>query len=135
MRISDWSSDVCSSDLNKRRQYEVVHIDDYIRSPKSSGYRSIHLVLKYKSKKYPEYNNLLLEVQIRTHAQHSWATAVETVGAVLGQALKSSEGEAAWLSYFQYASLALEYMEKPIFTTIIPHSIGTIARKDRKSVV
>src|SRR3546814_1991650 len=45
--------------LNKRRQYEVVHIDDYIRSPKSSGYRSIHLVLKYKSKKYPEYNNLL----------------------------------------------------------------------------
>src|SRR3546814_3079796 len=93
MRISDWSSDVCSSDLNKRRQYEVVHIDDYIRSPKSSGYRSIHLVLKYKSKKYPEYNNLLLEVQIRTHAQHSWATAVETVGAVLGQALKSSEGD------------------------------------------
>src|SRR3546814_2932896 len=84
-------------------------------------------------KKYPEYNNLLLEVQIRTHAQHSWATAVETVGAVLGQALKSSEGEAAWLSYFQYASLALEYMEKPIFTTIIPHSLGTIARKDRKS--
>src|SRR3546814_12020644 len=64
--------------LNKRRQYEVVHIDDYIRSPKSSGYRSIHLVLKYKSKKYPEYNNLLLEVQIRTHAQHSWATAVRS---------------------------------------------------------
>src|SRR3546814_14907255 len=92
----------------------------------------------------------MLEVQIRTHAQHSWATAVETVGAVLGQALKSSEGEAAWLSYFQYASLALEYMEKPIFTTIIPNSLGTIARnlsaldrelqvgkkiKDRTSVV
>jgi hypothetical protein len=115
--------------LGKRGQYEVVHIDDYIRSPKSSGYRSIHLVLKYKSKKYPEYNNLLLEVQIRTRTQHSWATAVETVGAVLGQALKSSEGEATWLSYFQYASLALEYMEKPIFTTIIPHSLGTIARK------
>src|SRR3546814_11149883 len=50
--------------------------------------------------------------------------------------LKSSEGETAWLSYFQYPSLALEYMEKPIFTTIIPHSLGTIARNlsalDRK---
>lgn len=122
--------------LDKKGQYEVVHIDDYIRSPKPSGYRSLHLVLKYKSKKYPEYNNLLLEVQVRTLTQHSWATAVETVGAVLGQALKSSEGEEAWLSYFQNASLALEYMEKPMFTTIIPQSLGTIARSlsalDRK---
>lgn len=114
--------------LDRKGQYEVVHIDDYIRSPKKSGYRSLHLVLKYKSKKYPAYDNLLLEVQARTLTQHSWATAVETVGAVLGQALKSSEGEEAWLSYFQNASLALEYMEKPIFTTIIPQSLGTIAR-------
>ena len=114
--------------LNNKGQYEVVHIDDYIRAPKISGYRSLHLVLKYKSKKYPEFNNLLLEVQIRTHTQHSWATAVETVGAVLGQAFKSSEGEETWLSYFQYASLALVYMERPMFTTIIPQSLGVIAR-------
>lgn len=113
---------------DRKGQYEVVHIDDYIRSPKISGYRSLHLVLKYKSKKYPEYNSLMLEVQVRTLTQHSWATAVETVGAVLGQALKSSEGEENWLSYFQNASLALEYMERPIFTTIIAQSLGSIAR-------
>jgi len=50
--------------------------------------------------------------------------------------LKSSEGEEAWLTYFQNASLALEYMEKPLFTTIIPQSLGAIARNlanlDRK---
>lgn len=114
--------------LNHQGQYEVVHIADYIRSPKPSGYRSLHIVLRYKSKKYPQYNNVLLEVQARTLTQHAWATAVETVGAVLGQALKSSEGEEAWLSYFQNASLALEYIEKPIFTTIIPQSLGAIAR-------
>lgn len=114
--------------LDNKGQYEVVHIDDYIRSPKISGYRSLHLILRYKSKKYPEYNNLLLEVQVRTLIQHSWATAVETVGAVIGQALKSSEGEGNWLSYFQNASLALEYMEHPMFTTIIPQSLGAIAR-------
>lgn len=117
-----------NSYLNSRGQFEVVHIDDYIRSPKKSGYRSLHLVLKYKSKKYPQYDNILIEVQARTLTQHAWATAVETVGAVLGQALKSSEGEEAWLVYFQNASLALEYMEKPMFTTIIPQSLGTIAR-------
>lgn len=117
-----------NSYLNSRGQFEVVHIDDYIRSPKRSGYRSLHLVLRYKSKKYPQYDNLLIEVQARTRTQHAWATAVETVGAVLGQALKSSEGEEAWLQYFQSASLALEYMERPIFTTIIPQSLGVIAR-------
>lgn len=114
--------------LTNRGQYEVVHIDDYIRAPKLSGYRSLHLVLRYESKKYPEFNNLLLEVQVRTRTQHLWATAVETVGAVLGQALKSSEGESAWLYYFQQASLALEFIERPIFTTIIPQSLGAIAR-------
>jgi hypothetical protein len=114
--------------LDNKGQYEIVHIDDYIRAPKPSGYRSLHLVLRYKSKKHPQYDNLLLEVQARTLTQHAWATAVETVGAVLGQALKSSEGEESWLSYFQNASLALEYVERPIFTTIIPQSLGTIAR-------
>ena len=125
-----------TSYLDRKGQYEVVRIDDYIRTPKLSGYRSLHLVLRYRSRKYPEYNNLLLEVQVRTSTQHAWATAVETVGAVIGQALKASEGEESWLAYFQNASLALEYMERPIFTTIVPENLGAIARKlaalDRK---
>lgn len=114
--------------LKHNGQYEVVHVSDYIARPKASGYRSLHLVLKYKSKKHPQYNNVLLEVQARTLTQHAWATAVETVGAVLGQALKSSEGEEEWLSYFQHASLALELVERPIFTPIPPQSAGTVAR-------
>jgi hypothetical protein len=115
--------------LRGRSQHELISIDDYIRSPKPSGYRSLHLVFRFKSKGYPEYNKLLLEVQLRTITQHAWATAVETVGAVSGQALKSSEGEGEWLEYFQFASLALEHSEHPVFSTIVPHSLGTIARK------
>jgi hypothetical protein len=115
--------------LKGRAQHELVSIDDYIRKPKLSGYRSLHLVFRFKSKGHPEYNNLLIEVQLRTLVQHAWATAVETVGAVSGQALKSSEGEESWLEYFRYASLALEYSEQPVFSTITPHSLGTIARK------
>ena len=78
---------------NGRGIYEIVHVDDYISAPKESGYRSIHLILRYHSRKHPEFSKLLLEIQIRTVVQHAWATAVETVGAVIGQALKSSEGE------------------------------------------
>jgi hypothetical protein len=33
--------------------------------------------------------------------QHAWATAVETVGTLTRQALKSSRGEAEWLRFFK----------------------------------
>lgn len=112
---------------NGRGIYEIVNIDDYIAAPKESGYRSIHLILRYNSRKYPEFSNLLLEIQIRTTVQHAWATAVETVGAVIGQALKSSEGEERWLQYFQFASLALESMENFQFSRIENRSLVDIA--------
>lgn len=121
--------DVKNRYLQSKSQHELVRIDDYIRHPKLSGYRSLHLIYRFKSKGYPEYDRLLLEIQLRTTIQHAWATAVETVGAMSGQALKSSEGEADWLEYFQFASLALEHNEKPVFSTITTHSRGAIARK------
>lgn len=112
-----------------RSKHVLVSEDDYISSPKSSGYRGVHLVYKFQSSVKPEYNNLLLEVQLRSHAQHAWATAVETVGAVVGQALKSSQGESMWLSYFQIASLALEYSETPAFGRSPSISRGQVARQ------
>jgi hypothetical protein len=38
------------------------------------------------------YNDLKIEMQLRSQYQHAWATAVETVGTFIGQALKSSIG-------------------------------------------
>jgi ppGpp synthetase/RelA/SpoT-type nucleotidyltranferase len=92
-------------------KHTLDDIDDYISSPKISGYRSVHLLYKYKSdKKAPSiYNGLFIEVQIRSRLQHAWATAVETVGTFLRQALKSSQGEEDWLRFFALmgSSLAL----------------------------
>ncbi len=39
-------------------------------------------------------------MQIRTAVQHSWATAVEVVGAFTAQSLKSSQGNEKWLDFF-----------------------------------
>jgi len=52
---------------------------DYITQPKPDGYRSIHLVYKYRSarKHYEAYNGHRIEIQIRSRLQHTWATAVE----------------------------------------------------------
>jgi putative GTP pyrophosphokinase len=90
---------------------------DYIANPKADGYRGIHMIYEYRSDRAPEYNGLQLELQIRTKIQHAWATAVETMGAYLSQALKSGQGEEIWRSFFTKASAALAIIER---TTPIP---------------
>lgn len=112
-----------------RSLHEFVSEDDYIAQPKSSGYRGVHLVYRFKSRSRPEHNRLLFEIQLRTRTQHAWATAVETVGAVIGQALKSSEGERRWLEYFQHAGMALELLEQPNLAAASGLPRGYLARK------
>ena len=88
-----------------------VNGKDYIAAPKQSGYRGVHLVYRYRSPRSEIYNGLLIEIQLRTRLQHAWATAVETAGAFLGQALKSSEGEQQWLRFFALVSSAFALSE------------------------
>lgn len=97
--------------LNSRFNHELVGQKDYIGSPKVTGYRGIHLVYKYKNDRVPEYDGLQLELQIRTKLQHTWATAVETMGTFLNHALKSSEGPKEWLNFFSLTSSAFSYIE------------------------
>jgi hypothetical protein len=111
-----------------RSLHELFDESDYIATPKSSGYRSLHLIYRFRSRSRSEFNGLLMEVQIRTRLQHAWATAVETVGAVLGQALKSSEGEAAWLTFFQNAGSAFARLESTPVVPGGPDSSGQLAR-------
>jgi putative GTP pyrophosphokinase len=93
-------------------KHELVSSKDYLQAPKEDGYRSIHLIYRYVNNRAPEYNGLSLELQLRTQLQHAWATAVETMGTFLGQALKSGQGEAPWRGFFAKASAALAVVEK-----------------------
>lgn len=90
-----------------------VNEKDYITSPKKDGYRSMHIIYRYISDKKDKkvYNGLLIEVQIRSELQHIWATAVETVGFFIGQAIKSNEGEKEWKYFFKLVSSAFAMME------------------------
>lgn len=88
-----------------RFKHKLVKQKDYIQEPSDDdGYRSIHLIYRYTNELAPEYNGLLIELQIRTKLQHIWATAVETMGTLLGQALKSSQGDDEWLHFFRIVS-------------------------------
>lgn len=90
----------------------IIDEKDYIQCPRDDdGYRSLHLVFKYENSRNPAYDGLKLEMQIRTKLQHAWATAVETMGTFLGQALKSRQGDKEWLEFFAITSSAFAYKE------------------------
>jgi ppGpp synthetase/RelA/SpoT-type nucleotidyltranferase len=97
---------------DSKSKHKIVHTDDYIRNPKIDGYRSVHLVYKYVNKIQPAYDGFYVELQLRTRLQHAWATAVETMGTYLGQALKSRQGEQKWLDFFTVTGAAFAVIEK-----------------------
>ena len=91
--------------------HELVHWNDYIVIPKKDGYRGLHLIFKYRTTKVHDYNNLLIEIQLRTKIQHAWATAVETMDVYQGQSLKLGRGKRVWKKFFKYTSMAFSILE------------------------
>lgn len=95
---------------------------DYIAAPKPSGYRSLHMVYEYHSDKTETYNkNMLVEIQYRTHLQHLWATALETMGLFTKQALKAGQGEEYVKRFFVLVSSLFAIREN---CPVVP---GTVA--------
>lgn len=103
-----------STAKNPHARAELVKKYDYIQNPKPDGYRSVHLIYKYrtKSRKRAHYNGLRIEIQIRSRLQHAWATAVETVSIFTGQALKSNVGDASWKRFFALMGSAIALRER-----------------------
>lgn len=91
--------------------YKLEYTDNYVETPKHSGYRSIHFIYTYKSK-VEKYNGLKIELQIRTKLQHNWATSVETAGMYTKTSLKSSNGPDEWLNLFKTVSSLFAIKEK-----------------------
>jgi Region found in RelA / SpoT proteins len=101
-----------------RSKQELIKPTDYIDKPRDSGYRSVHLIYRYHSdnKSNEPYNGLRIEMQLRSRLQHAWATAVETTGDFIGQALKSNLGSDDWLRFFRLmaGAIAIEERTNPV---------------------
>ena len=52
----------------------LVEIKDYIKNPKESGYRSLHLIIEIPIFLENEKKNMKVEVQLRTIAMDFWAS-------------------------------------------------------------
>lgn len=98
----------------------------------ADGYRSYHLIYKYKSKSASSYDGLLIELQIRTKLQHIWATAVETMDTITGQALKYRKGQKDWQDFFAVVSSAFAHIEG---TNLVPRFSNLNKRKTFEAVI
>lgn len=87
--------------LSKNRP--PLRISDYIDSPRSSGYRGVHVVVVYDERP--------IEVQLRTRVMHEWAITVESLGGRLEQDLKSGMGPQPVLDWLEASSEAMAQEE------------------------
>lgn len=111
-------------------QHSIGTAKDYITNPKDDGYRSLHQVFKFCHRKHPELNGLSIELQIRTELQHSWATAVETLGLILNSSFKTGKGDEKYKLFFRLCSVAFSYKENtPIHPDYLEFSEQEIYRK------
>ena len=75
-----------------KRWKNLIDVDDYIKQPRDSGYRSKHFIFKK--------DGMLVEIQLRTQIQHLWATAVETIDVFRGASLKEHDDNSYWHDFF-----------------------------------
>lgn len=59
--------------LLKQDDIKLIEEKDYIKNPKSNGYRSLHLIIETPIYLSTGKRNMIVEVQIRTIAQNFWA--------------------------------------------------------------
>lgn len=98
-------------------------VDDYIASPKEDGYRGIHMIYRYPGRgKTQPFDGYRIEIQLRSTAQHAWATAVETVDLFQRQAIKSGQGSPKWRRFFRLVSDVFAVIESGPSAAMTPAS-------------
>lgn len=100
--------------------HKLRYEKDYIKEPKDDGYRGVHQIYTYQveprkghaSENQP-WNGMRIEIQYRTVAQHTWATAVETAGLLTANNPKFKQGSPAFIDFFRVCSeMIARYAEK-----------------------
>lgn len=100
--------------VKERTPHSIRREWPYIERPKLDGYRSHHLSLEFTpfGRGDDHYAGRLIEMQVRTRLQHSWATSIEAVSLYRGEDLKHHRGDADWLRLFLLASAEFAEIER-----------------------
>lgn len=109
---------------------------DYISNPHpdNSGYRGIHDIYQYCALpgRDEDWNDLLVEIQYRTAAQHAWATANEIAGSLTGNQSKFGRGDEKQKEFFRLASEIIARSEEKLtscYPTLSNQKLVTLFNK------
>ena len=105
------AANIAADLADSKIRHKLVRHHNYISRPRDTGYRGLHLIYEYDSDRATNWQGLQIEIQIRSQPQHQWATAVETVGAFVGNDLKSNIGNSTWLRFFALMSSEISLRE------------------------
>jgi ppGpp synthetase/RelA/SpoT-type nucleotidyltranferase len=88
----------------ERQKSEIVKVNDYNATPRSSGYRAVHIVVRR--------DGALVEIQLRTTGQQRWAMLVEDLDAAYRFELKDETGPEEVLEYLRVYALGLSEIDR-----------------------
>lgn len=116
--VQDLSS---QDDLVERLKdlFDRITIDDRRQHP-SHGYRAVHVIVNHSGK--------LIEIQVRTKFQHSWAYVSEKLSDVVDRSIKYGGGQGELISLLMVASEITMHLELAIKANDID---GVIANSGR----
>lgn len=107
---------------------QIRRHDDYASNPQPSGYRSHHVVVRRDDR--------LIEIQVRTENEHTWAENVESTGRLIGVELKWGDGTSEILSYYELLGQVVDLLDRGL---IVPAALSrrTKAAQDqaRKGII
>lgn len=86
------------------KRSNVVKVADYVNKPRESGYRAVHIIMKYQG--------FLVEVQLRTKWMHEWAEAVEKTSGELGINYKH-DGNHPYQLFFKAIANLMAFNQQP----------------------
>lgn len=78
--VLDTVDEVRRVEARLRKNRPILGYNDYITTPRTSGYRGVHVVVGYDDR--------AIEVQLRTRVMHDWAITVERISSRVGENLK-----------------------------------------------
>lgn len=76
-----------------RKNWTITKVRDYVAEPKPDGYRALHLINRNRGR--------LIEVQLRTQHQDTWANRVEIYSRIVFPGLKFGGGPQVVRDHFQ----------------------------------
>lgn len=86
------------------RNRSPQRVNDYIKEPRDSGYRGVHLIVQYDGRN--------IEIQLRTPVMHEWAITVERLSGRLRSDLKGGKGPKEVLDLLEAISEAMALEEQ-----------------------